>query len=65
MALIRWPFKYVSYWGYPQGDFEEFYDLENDPEETANLVGEHPAVSEYRSEMEQKRQEVDAPFQDS
>ena len=65
MALIRWPYKYVSYWGYPQGDFEEFYDLENDPEETENLVDAHPMVKEYRLEMTQKRQEVDAPYQDS
>jgi arylsulfatase A-like enzyme len=65
MALIRWPYKFISYWGYDGEDIEEFYDLEDDPEEIENLIDSHPLAGEFRAEMEAKRREVDAPYQSS
>jgi arylsulfatase A-like enzyme len=63
MALIRWPYKLIGYWGYTADDIYEFYDLENDPEELENLIDSHPLSREFRSAMEEKRREVDAQYQ--
>jgi arylsulfatase A-like enzyme len=62
MALIRWPYKLIGYWGYLAEDSYEFYNLENDPEELENLINSHPLAGEFRSEMNEKRREVDAPY---
>ena len=46
-AIITEKSKYIKYLGYALGEkpYEEFYDLRNDPMETANLIGD-PAYSE-------------------
>jgi arylsulfatase A-like enzyme len=62
LALLRWPYKLIGYWGYDAGDIFEFYDLANDPEELENLVDSHPLAREFRVEMENKRREVDTPY---
>ena len=46
-AIITEKSKYIKYLGYALGEkpYEEFYDLRNDPMETANLIGD-PAYSD-------------------
>ena len=43
-AIITEKSKYIKYLGYALGEkpYEEFYDLRNDPMETANLIGDRP-----------------------
>lgn len=63
-AAIRWPFKLIEYRGYEGlDDFDELFNLEEDPEELNNLAQEHPSiVSRLREELRQNqaRAEEDA-----
>jgi arylsulfatase A-like enzyme len=56
---VRWPYKLVHYWGWPellQGeDFFELFDLEDDPEELENLYTLTDALSREMSEDLQAR----------
>ncbi len=53
LAAIRWPFKLVQYRGYKKVDqFDELFDLENDPEELQNLAHDKPElVSSLQEEL--------------
>jgi arylsulfatase A-like enzyme len=62
MALLRWPYKMIGYWGYDSDDAYEFYDLANDPEELENLIDTQPLAKDFRQEIEKKRREVNAPY---
>ncbi len=63
IAMLRWPFKLVSYRGYKHyQDAYELYDLENDPDEMQNLFPDHPLGREMRSELDNIVDRVNAPY---
>ena len=62
LALVRWPYELVRYTGYPDfDDFEEVYDLENDPEELSNLATPgSPLLKSLQDELDEKLHSVGA-----
>jgi arylsulfatase A-like enzyme len=64
VALLRWPYKLISYFGYQEKfkteDRFEFYNLENDPEELENLADSHPVAADMRLEMNERLVQVNA-----
>ena len=63
IALLKGSYKLICYLGYRYyRDKYEFYDLENDPEELANLYPTHPAASEMQAELERTFAEINRPY---
>lgn len=63
LALLKGRLKLVHYQGYKGAeDNYELYDLENDPDEQANLYPSHPLSADLRHELDQAQQAADQPF---
>ncbi len=64
--IVRWPYKLVHYWGHPELDGQqlyELYDLENDPEELENLYAPGDPLSQQLAEaLQQQIDEADQPY---
>lgn len=57
-AAIQWPWKLIEYRGYDGlADFDELFDLENDPEELINLANEKPSIVSILKEELRKNQQ--------
>lgn len=57
LAAIQWPFKLIRSLGYDGlEDFDELFDLEKDPDELTNIVGQRPDVVSMLGEELRKSQ---------
>lgn len=62
-AMLRWPYKLVSYRGYKHyPNAYELYQLEDDPDELQNLYPDHPMVQGMKSELEQVVDRINSPY---
>jgi arylsulfatase A-like enzyme len=66
VALIRYPFKLIRIFGYPEYPREyELYDIENDPEELNDLYPQkHPIAEALKAELLAKLDQVNEPYLD-
>ncbi len=62
ICLMRGRYKLIRYLGYRTYDEDEFFDLENDPEERENLIDAHPAVQDLQAELDDKLEQVNRPY---
>jgi hypothetical protein len=65
--LIRWPYKFVYYFGYPElpvaQPYFELFNLEEDPEELKNLYIYKPELSaDFLAELQERMEIADRPF---
>jgi len=64
---VRWPYKLIHYWGWPElpkeEDVFELFDLENDPQELENIYSPADALSQDLSqELQARIDAADAPY---